>query len=75
MSDLTSDEKFRWSTSNVLWHANSTRIAGWVGYDANSMMYYARTAGTLDQPFVRAEFDNKEAAQDFLLFIAHAENQ
>lgn len=68
------DDKFIWDKHNILWHANTKNIAGWVDYDTNSQFWYARTAGTLDHPTVRAEFDNKEAAQDFLMFIANSEN-
>ena len=68
-----SDEKFIWQR-NMLWHANGRTVAGWVDYDAASRVWYARTAGTVNQPVVRAEFDNKEAARDFLMFIANSEN-
>jgi len=68
------DEKFIWDARDVLWHANSTDVAGWIVYDAAPSVYCARTAGSLENPVVRAEFDNKEAARDFLMFIANAEN-
>ncbi len=67
------DEKFVW-VNNVLWHANSPTVAGWVDYDLASQFWYARTAGTVNHPVVRAEFDNEEAARDFLMFIANSEN-
>jgi hypothetical protein len=67
------DEKFVWQ-KDLLWHANNRNIAGWVDYDLANQFWYARTAGTLTHPVVRAEFDNKEAARDFLMFIANAEN-
>jgi hypothetical protein len=68
-----SDEKFIWQ-KDLLWHANSTKIAGWVDYDLHSQFWYARTAGTVNHPVVRAEFDNKESARDFLMFIANSES-
>jgi len=67
-------EKFVWGKSDVLWHANRTRVAGWIVYDVAPSIYSARTAGTNDRPVVRAEFDNMESARDFLMFIANAEN-
>lgn len=69
-----SEDKFVWDNRGVLWHANHTKVAGWIDYDAANSFWYARTAGTFDQPPVRAEFDNKEAARDFLMFIANSEN-
>jgi hypothetical protein len=68
-----SDEKFMWD-NNVLWHANGRTVAGWVDYSINGQFWYARTAGTVSDPVVRAEFDNKEAARDFLMFIANSES-
>ena len=68
------DDKFVWG-SDVLWHANRQQVAGWLVYDPLSYIWTARTAGTLDRPTVRAEFDNRESAEDFLMFIANAENQ
>jgi hypothetical protein len=68
------DEKFIWDARDVLWRANSTNVAGWVDYDPANRFWYARTAGSIENPVVRAEFDNKEAARDFLMFIANAEN-
>lgn len=70
-----SDEKFVWGKNDVLWHANRQQVAGWLLYDVQNQMWAARTAGTLDKPTVRAEFDNRESAEDFLMFIANAENQ
>jgi hypothetical protein len=51
------------------------RVLGWVGYDLHSQFWYARTSGTLDNPAVRGEFDNKESAEDFLQFITTVEKQ
>ena len=68
------DEKFIWDARDVLWRVNSTNVAGWVDYDPANRFWYARTAGSIENPVVRAEFDNKEAARDFLMFIANAEN-
>jgi hypothetical protein len=66
-------EKFRWD-KNILWFADGRRIAGWVDYDFANQFWFARTAGTLTNPPVRAEFDNQEAARDFLMFIANSED-
>ena len=68
-----SDEKFIWQR-DMLWHATGRTIAGWIQYDLANRFWYARTAGTVNHPVVRAEFDNKEAARDFLMFIANSEN-
>jgi hypothetical protein len=68
-----SDEKFVWKGA-VLWHANDDVVAGWVSRIATTQIWYARTAGTLERPTVRAEFDNRESAEDFLMFIANSEN-
>lgn len=51
------------------------RVLGWIGYELNSQMWYARTAGTVDNPVVRGEFDNEQSARDFLQFITTVENQ
>lgn len=67
------DEKFVWK-GGVLWRANEDVVAGWIDYDAGRSFWYARTAGTFTHPPVRAEFDNKESARDFLMFIANSEN-
>lgn len=69
-----SDEKFVWGKNDVLWHANRTLVAGWLVYDPHSHIWTARTSGTLERPTVRAEFDNRESAEDFLMFIANSEN-
>jgi hypothetical protein len=50
------------------------RVLGWIGYESNSRMWYARTAGTVDNPVIRGEFDNCESAEDFLQFITSVEN-
>lgn len=68
------DEKFVWDKHNVLWQANSKNIAGWIDYDPSGQFWYARTAGTVTHPVVRAEFDNRDSAKDFLMFIANSEN-
>lgn len=68
-----SEDKFVWKGA-VLWRANEDVVAGWVDYIAANQIWYARTAGTTDRPTVRAEFDNREAARDFLMFIANSEN-
>lgn len=70
-----SEDKFVWGKNDVLWHANGRHVAGWLVYDANSQMWAARSAGALDKPVVRAEFDTHDTARDFLMFIANAENQ
>ena len=61
------------------WRANvlhqGDRVLGWLGYDATFQVWYARTAGTIDNPVVRGEFDNRESAKDFLQFITNVENQ
>lgn len=67
------DNKFVW-VKDVLWYADHLRVAGWVGYNPKGQCWYARSAGTLEHPTVRAEFDNRDAAEDFLMFIAHTEN-
>jgi len=54
---------------------NRNRVLGWIGYESDSQMWYARTAGTIDNPIVRGEFDNRESAKDFLQFITTVENQ
>ena len=58
---------------HVLFRGN--RVLGWVGYELASQLWYARTSGTLDNPAVRGEFDNKESAEDFLQFITTVEKQ
>ena len=68
-----SDEKFVWK-KDMLWHANGRTVAGWIGHNTANQMWYARTAGTVTHPIVRAEFDNRESAEDFLMFIANSEN-
>lgn len=50
-------------------------VLGWVGYDLTFKFWYARTAGTVDNPVVRGEFDNEQSARDFLQFITSVENQ
>lgn len=52
-----------------------TSVLGWIGYDLTFKFWYARTAGTIDRPTVRAEFDNEQSARDFLQFITTVENQ
>jgi hypothetical protein len=69
-----SDEKFEWD-KDILWHTGASVVAGWLVYDPVSHIWTARTSGTLDKPTVRAEFDNRESAEDFLMFIANAESQ
>jgi hypothetical protein len=69
-----SEERFVWGKNHILWHANRTAIAGWVDNTPAGKFWYARTAGTVTHPVVRAEFDNLESARDFLMFIANAEN-
>lgn len=51
------------------------RVLGWVGHDFKSQFWYARTAGTIDSPPIRGEFDNEQSARDFLQFITNVENQ
>lgn len=51
------------------------RVLGWVVYDATGPLWYARTAGTRNNPTVRGTFDNRESAKDFLQFITTVENQ
>lgn len=58
---------------HVLFRGN--RVLGWVNYVPAPQYWYARTAGTIDNPMVRAEFDNEESARDFLMFLANSENQ
>jgi hypothetical protein len=53
---------------------SSNRVLGWIGYESNSQMWYARTSGNNNQPYIRGEFDNKESAKDFLQFITTVEN-
>lgn len=68
------EDKFVWDSRNVLWHAKRTKVAGWIDYDFSKRYWYARTAGTVDNPVVRGEFDNEQSARDFLQFIANSEN-
>jgi hypothetical protein len=68
-----SDEKFIWQ-KDMLWHANHRTIAGWIDCYPTNQFWVARTAGTVTNPVVRAEFDNKESARDFLMFIANSES-
>ena len=58
--------------ANVLYSGD--RVLGWVGYDSDNKVWYARTAGTKDNPPARGEFDNFESATDFLQFITAVEN-
>lgn len=58
--------------SNVLYRGNL--VLGWVGYDSHSQTWYARTAGTKDNPPARGEFDNSQSARDFIQFITSVEN-
>ena len=53
---------------------SGSRVLGWVGYDSHSLMWYARTAGTKNNPYTRGEFDNEQSARDFLQFITAVEN-
>jgi len=46
------------------------RVLGWVGYESNRAIWYGRTAGTADLPFIRGEFDNEQSARDFVMFLA-----
>jgi hypothetical protein len=46
------------------------RVLGWVGYELNRDIWYGRTAGTADLPFIRGEFDNEQSARDFVMFLA-----
>lgn len=61
------------------WRGNTlfrnARVLGWIGYDSTFKFWYARTAGTVDNPVVRGEFDNEQSAKDFLQFITSVENQ
>jgi hypothetical protein len=66
-------DRFEWNR-DILWHTNTSVVAGWLVYDPVSNIWTARTSGTLSNPVVRAEFDNKESARDFLTFIANAEH-
>ena len=54
------------------------KVLGWVGQvglDATSS-WYGRTAGTVDVPFIRGEFEIEQAAKDFVMFLASTqENQ
>lgn len=50
------------------------RVLGWVGYDSAKAVWYARTSGTRTHPTARGEFDNEQAARDFLQFITSVEN-
>jgi hypothetical protein len=64
--------------SDPEWRANvlflGSRVLGWIGYELANQMWYARTAGTVDNPVVRGEFDNEQSAKDFLQFITTVEN-
>jgi hypothetical protein len=66
-------DKFEWNR-DILWHTDASVVAGWLVHDPVSNVWTARTSGTLCNPVVRAEFDNKESARDFLMFIANSEN-
>jgi len=57
---------------NVL--SRGDRVLGWVGYDMLLQLWYARTAGTIDNPSIRGEFYTRESAKDFLQFITSVEN-
>jgi hypothetical protein len=53
-----------------------TKVLGWVGYELNREIWYGRTAGTQDVPFIRGEFGIEQAARDFVMFLASTqENQ
>lgn len=49
------------------------RVLGWIGYELDTKVWYARTAGTIDNPAIRGEFDNEQSARDFIQFITAVE--
>jgi hypothetical protein len=60
----------------VLWRGR--RVVGWVGRvdGYTPSIWYGRTAGTVDLPFIRGEFEIEQAARDFVMFLASTqENQ
>jgi hypothetical protein len=60
----------------VLFRGN--KVLGWVGQVGlgATSIWYGRTAGTADLPFIRGEFEIEQAARDFVMFIASTqENQ
>jgi hypothetical protein len=55
-----------------------SRVLGWVGQVGLGVtsIWYGRTAGTKDVPFIRGEFEIEQAARDFVMFLASTqENQ
>lgn len=53
----------------ILWRRSA--VLGWVGKcDTPETPWYGRTAGSLETPFIRAEFETEQAAKDFVLFLA-----
>lgn len=65
--------RFVWGKNDVLWRNDGRTVAGWLVYDLKTLTWAARTAGSAGNPHVRAEFDNQEAARDFLMFLVNAE--
>jgi hypothetical protein len=60
----------------VLFRGN--KVLGWVGTVGGYIpsIWYGRTAGTNDLPFIRGEFEIEQAAKDFVMFLASTqENQ
>jgi hypothetical protein len=59
----------------VLFRGN--KVLGWVGQvGLGGAIWYGRTAGTADLPFIRGEFEIEQAARDFVMFLASTqENQ
>jgi hypothetical protein len=59
----------------ILWKGNA--VVGWVGQiGIGTDLWYGRTAGTNDVPFIRGEFEIEQAAKDFVMFLASTqENQ
>ena len=60
----------------VLFRGN--KVLGWVGMVGGytPSIWYGRTAGTVDLPFIRGEFEVEQAARDFVMFLASTqENQ
>jgi hypothetical protein len=66
-------DELRWR-GTVLFRGN--KVLGWVGQvGLGNAIWYGRTAGTVDLPFIRGEFEIEQAARDFVMFLASTQEK
>lgn len=74
---MDDEHRYVWDKS-LFWISEGHRLGGWVGKVDNPtdplLQWYGRTAGTQDNPLIRAEFETEQAARDFVTFICTTEN-